>query len=98
MKLVRAQSLNDKAFLSLRSGSEGVWQVAGTPFVISRSLYKSQWTIMLPSEYPFTVGLHNQQTQWLHKNGLRRDNSSVHFPTRARALDALALAWENDPP
>lgn len=92
--------------------SVGVWTVQGYPLFVSyghvwESLCKRGWRIhVYDFNASFTWGksLHHHTTlcdctaqQWLLDTGLRNEQLSVHWPTRAQALDALALTLEHTP-
>lgn len=102
MKLQRTQHIQQGGFIDGRkTDSVGAWQVAGYPLMIVRKKTKTQsgWYITELKANGRTYKDSASVQEWLFQCGLsgRYGMHSVLFPTRARALDALAMSLETSP-
>ncbi len=83
MKLKRAVEINDN-MVGLEGTSKGAYYVVDTPFIVLQDSL-GHWFL-----YEKTTSGH---PEWTKRNGLEGEK----FPTRAQALDSLAMALEVDP-
>ena len=92
MKLQRAEHVN-KHVEGLEGTSRGAYRVVGTPFLVLKDKQQGYWFVL----FIFSKEL-RAHSAWLKRHGLNRIALRSHsFPTRARALDALQMALEEDP-